>query len=493
MLTRKTREIKAKVSYYVIEAAHSRSSSAVCCVSSSLLRRLEACFASACSANKEQACSRRGNMCWWLTRHLTARRLTVVRGVEAHHTGLPAASTSILPARHSSRVRIVDLTRILAGPFATMVLSDMGAEVIKVERPGSGDDTRTWGPPFLGTESCYFLSVNRNKKSVAVDLKQPDGVQVIQDLVRCSDVLVENFVPGALDRLGLGYSDLQTLAPHLIYCSISGYGTSGPYKSRPGYDVMAASFGGLVGVTGAGDGEPCKVGVAMTDLATGLYAHGAIMAALLERQKTDRGQKIDCNLLSTQVSCMVNLASNYLNGGREACRWGTAHESIVPYQAFPTADGHITIAAGSNDQFSALCRVLGLPKLQTDERYSTNAQRVEHRESLLATLTAAFRKHSTEEWLAVLEGCPFPYAPINSLSQVFSDPQVVHSGLVEEVQHPGVGTVKQVGPAVTFSASQNKVRAAPPLLGQHTYQVLTEVLGYTHHQVEELRRQGVVN
>lgn len=445
----------------------------------------------------QQAC---GNMCWRLTRHLTASTFTAVRWVKAHHACLPAASVSILPARHSSTqdgplsgVRIVDLTRILAGPFATMVLSDLGAEVIKVERPGSGDDTRTWGPPFLGTESCYFLSVNRNKKSVAVDLKQPEGVQVVQDLVCCSDILVENFVPGALDRLGLGYSDLQTLAPHLIYCSISGYGTSGPYKSRPGYDVMAASFGGLVGVTGAKDGEPCKVGVAMTDLATGLYAHGAIMAALLERQKTGYGQRIDCNLLSTQVSCMVNLASNYLNGGREARRWGTAHESIVPYQAFPTADGYITIAAGSNDQFSALCHVLDLPELQADERYSTNARRVEHRESLLSTLTATFRKHSTEEWLAVLEGCPFPYAPINSLSQVFSDPQVVHSGMVEDVQHPGVGTVKQVGPAVTFSASQNKVRAAPPLLGQHTHQVLTEVLGYTEHRVEELRRQRVVN
>lgn len=374
-----------------------------------------------------------------------------------------------------------------------MVLGDLGAEVIKVERPGTGDDTRSWGPPFLGKESCYFLSVNRNKKSVAVDLKQPAGLRLVQELARCSDVLVENFVPGTLDRLGLGYNDLHTLAPRLIYCTISGYGSSGPYKSRPGYDVMAASFGGLVGVTGPEDGEPCKVGVAMTDLATGLYAHGAIMAALLDRQKTGHGQKIDCNLLSTQVSCMVNLASNYLNGGREARRWGTAHESIVPYQAFPTADGHITIAAGSNDQFSALCRVLGLAELLTDERYSTNAQRVKHRESLLATLASTFRERSTEEWLGVLQGCPFPYAPINTLAQVFSDPQVVHSGLVEEVEHPGVGRVKQVGPAVTFSASHNKVRAAPPLLGQHTHQVLTGLLGYTEHQVEELRRQGVVN
>lgn len=391
-----------------------------------------------------------------------------------------------------SGVRIVDLTRILAGPFATMVLGDLGAEIIKVERPGPGDDTRSWGPPFLGTESCYFLSINRNKKSVAVDLKQPAGMRVVQELARCSDVLIENFVPGALDRLGLGYTDLHTLAPRLIYCSISGYGPSGPYSNRPGYDVMAASFGGLIGVTGPRDGEPCKVGVAMTDLATGLYAHGAIMAALLERQRTGAGQKIDCNLLSTQVSCMVNLASNYLNGGQEARRWGTAHESIVPYQAFPTADGHISIGAGSNDQFAALCRVLNLPELVTDERFTTNPQRVKHREALVATLTDAFSKCTTKQWLVVLEGCPFPYAPINSLSQVFSDPHVVHSGQVEEVEHPGVGRVRQVGPAVKFSASQNKVRAAPPLLGQHTQQVLTQLLGYTEHQVEELRRQGVV-
>lgn len=362
----------------------------------------------------------------------------------------------------------------------------------QVERPGTGDDTRSWGPPFLGTESCYFLSVNRNKKSLAVDLKQPAGVQLVQELACCSDILVENFVPGVLERLGLGYPDLHSLAPRLIYCSISGYGPLGPYQSRPGYDVMAASFAGLVGVTGPREGEPCKVGVAMTDLATGLYAHGAIMAALLERQRTGLGQKIDCNLLSTQVSCMVNLASNYLNGGLEARRWGTAHESIVPYQAIPTADGHITIAAGSNDQFAALCRVLDLPELLTDERYATNALRVEHREALLTALATAFKRCTTKQWLEMLEGCPFPYAPINSLSQVFSDPQVVHNELVEEIKHPSVGRVKQVGPAVKFSASQNKVRTAPPLLGQHTQQVLTQLLGYTEHQVEELRRQGVV-
>lgn len=392
-----------------------------------------------------------------------------------------------------SGIRIIDLTRILAGPFATMVLSDLGAEVIKVERPGKGDETRSWGPPFLGTESCYFLSVNRNKKSIIVDLKKPEGVSVVQDLVKCSDVLIENFVPGALNRLGLGYDTLKSVAPHLVYCSVSGYGSRGPYQSRPGYDVIAASFAGLLGVTGPENGEPCKVGVAMTDLATGLYAHGAIMAALLERHKTGFGQKVECNLLSSQISCMVNLASNFLNGGREAKRWGTAHESIVPYQAFPTSDGYLTIGAGSNDQFSALCHVLDLKDLLRHEQYSTNALRVKNRETLLRELTNTFQKKSTEEWLSILAGCSFPYAPINTLSQTFSDPQVIHNQIVQEVEHPSIGKVKQVAPAVSFSTSQNEIRSHPPLLGEHTEYVLSEILKYSKEKVQEFIKQGVVN
>ncbi|KAK3860815.1 hypothetical protein Pcinc_033155 [Petrolisthes cinctipes] len=390
-------------------------------------------------------------------------------------------------------IRIIDLTRILAGPFATMVLSDLGAEVIKVERPGKGDETRSWGPPFLATESCYFLSVNRNKKSIVVDLKHPDGVSVIHDLVQQSDVLIENYVPGVLDRLGIGYNALQSRSPGLIYCTISGYGSSGPYKNRPGYDVMAASVGGLINVTGPENGEPCKVGVAMTDLATGLYAHGAIMAALLERQKTGLGQKIDCNLLSTQVSCMVNLASNYLNGGKEAKRWGTAHESIVPYEAFPTSDGYISIGAGSNELFSTLCHALNLSELLSDERYSTNALRVKNRSSLIKTLQCSFQKKTTQEWLEILDGCPVPYAPINKLSEVFSDPQVVHNRMVEEMEHESVGRIKQVAPAVTFSALENRIRSAPPSLGQHTTQVLTDVLSYSQHKIRRLQEQGVIN
>ncbi|XP_042881777.1 succinate--hydroxymethylglutarate CoA-transferase-like isoform X2 [Penaeus japonicus] len=408
------------------------------------------------------------------------------------HGAASASTTSVSPDGPLSGVRIIDLTRVLAGPFATMVLSDLGAEVIKVEHPQKGDETRGWGPPFAGTESCYFLSVNRNKQSIGIDLKKAEGLSVIHDLAKHSDVLIENFIPGALDRIGLGYDALKSIAPQLIYCTISGYGPSGPYHRRPGYDVIAASVGGLVGVTGPEDGEPCKVGVAMTDLATGLYAHGAIMAALLDRQKTGNGQKIDCNLLSTQISCMVNLASNYLNGDKEAKRWGTAHESIVPYQAFPTSDGYLTIGSGNNDQFAALCKALDLINLLDDERYATNALRVKHRDSLLATLKERFQQKTTNEWLNTLEGAPFPYGPINTVAQAFSDPQVIHNEMVQTVHHPTVGMIKQVAPPVSYSSSQNKIRSAPPVLGQHTKYVLSEILGYSDCKIEQLIEQGAV-
>ncbi|XP_068244184.1 succinate--hydroxymethylglutarate CoA-transferase [Palaemon carinicauda] len=411
-----------------------------------------------------------------------------------HRTAASDGDQQNLPTNDGplSGIRILDLTRILAGPFATMILGDLGAEVIKVEHPSKGDETRQWGPPFVGSESCYFLSVNRNKKSIAVDLKKPEGMYILQDLAKHSDVLVENFVPGSLDRLQLGYDTLREIAPHLIYCTISGYGSSGPYRKRPGYDVIAASFGGLLGVTGPEDGEPCKVGVAMTDLSTGLYAHGAIMAALLERQRTGCGQKIDCDLLSTQLSCMVNLASNYLNGGIEAKRWGTAHESIVPYQAFPTKDGYLTVGGGSNDQFSALCKRLNLDHLLQDTRYSTNALRVKNRKDLVDTLKETFIQKSTKEWLEVLEGCSLPYGPVNSLSEAFADPHVVHEQLVQTVKHPSTGNIKQVAPAVKFSKSQNMIRSAPPLLGQHTVEVLSTILKYPSVKVEKLVKSGIV-
>nr|XP_033494242.1 succinate--hydroxymethylglutarate CoA-transferase isoform X5 [Epinephelus lanceolatus] len=320
-------------------------------------------------------------------------------------------------------VTVLDLTRVLAGPFATMILGDLGAEVIKVERPGAGDDTRAWGPPFVGAESTYFLSVNRNKKSISVDLKHPRGAAVIQELAGVCDVLVENYLPGKLHQMGLGYEQLSRVNPQLIYCSISGYGQTGPRSQSPGYDSIASAVSGMMHITGPEDGEPVRPGVAMTDLATGLYAHGAIMAALLQRQKTGRGVHIDCNLLSSQVSCLSHIAANYLNAGKEARRWGTAHESIVPYQGFKTKDGHIVMAAGNNKQFVKVCQVLQLMELTDEPKYKTNKLRVQNRQQLLHTLSQRFLQEKTADWLKRFEGSGVPVGPINSIQDVFSDSQ----------------------------------------------------------------------
>ncbi|XP_069368461.1 succinate--hydroxymethylglutarate CoA-transferase isoform X3 [Paralichthys olivaceus] len=320
-------------------------------------------------------------------------------------------------------VRVLDLTRVLAGPFATMILGDLGAEVIKVERPGAGDDTRVWGPPFISSESVYFLSINRNKKSIAVDLKHPQGAKIIKELTSVCDVLVENFLPGKLQQLNLGFEQLIQVNPQIIFCSISGYGQTGPRSQSPGYDSIACAMSGMMHITGPEGGEPVRPGVAMTDLATGLYAHGAIMAALLQRQRTGRGVHIDCNLLSSQVSCLSHIAANYLNAGKEARRWGTAHESIVPYQGFETKDGHIVVAAGNDKQFVKACEVLELIQLNEDPRYKTNKLRVQNRKELLHTLSQRFLQKNTADWLRSFEGSGVPVGPINSIQEVFSDPQ----------------------------------------------------------------------
>ncbi|XP_072455207.1 succinyl-CoA:glutarate CoA-transferase isoform X2 [Notamacropus eugenii] len=321
-------------------------------------------------------------------------------------------------------VKILDLTRVLAGPFATMNLGDLGAEVIKVERPGAGDDTRHWGPPFVGSESTYFLSVNRNKKSIAVNIKDPKGVQIIRKLAAVCDVFVENYVPGKLLEMGLGYEDISEIAPHVVYCSITGYGQTGPMSHRAGYDAVAAALSGLMHITGPEDGDPVRPGVAMTDLATGLYSYGAIMAGLLQRYKTGRGLHIDCNLLSSQVACLTQVAANYLIGGKEAKRWGTAHSSIVPYQAFKTKDGYLVVGAGNDQQFVTICKVLNLPTLINDSRYKTNHLRVQNRKELLTVLSARFAEEMTSTWLRLFEGSGIPYGPINGMREVFAEPQV---------------------------------------------------------------------
>ncbi|CAH1238832.1 SUGCT [Branchiostoma lanceolatum] len=391
-----------------------------------------------------------------------------------------------------SGIRVLDLTRVLAGPFATMILGDLGAEVIKVERPDTGDDTRSWGPPFCGTESAYFLSVNRNKKSIAVNLKDPNGAKIIKQLAEKSDVLVENYLPGKLDEMGLGYHHLRDSSPHLIYCSVTGYGSDGPYAKRAGYDVIAAAMGGLLHITGPEDGDPVRVGVAMTDLATGLMAHGAIMAALLQRHRTGTGQHIDCNLLSTQVACISHIAANYLMAGQEARRWGTGHESIVPYQAFKTCDGHLIVGAGNNNLFKTLCKVLELDHLADDPRYTSNQLRVENRKQLIATLAQRFSVKTTDEWFAAFEGSGFPYGPINNMEQVFSNPQVLHNKMILEMDHPGAGTVRVPGPAVKYTGSERETHLPPPTLGQHTAEVLSNLLQYTEKEMQDLSQVGAI-
>ncbi|XP_041816940.1 succinate--hydroxymethylglutarate CoA-transferase isoform X2 [Chelmon rostratus] len=365
-------------------------------------------------------------------------------------------------------VRVLDLTRVLAGPFTTMILGDLGAEVIKVERPGAGDETRSWGPPFVGTESAYFLSVNRNKKSISVDLKHPRGANIIQELAAVCDVLVENFLPGKLDLMGLGYEQLSRLNPQLVFCSISGYGQTGPQSQSPGYDSIASAVSGMMHITGPEDGEPVRPGVAMTDLSTGLYAHGAIMAALLHRHKTGRGVHIDCNLLSSQVSCLTHIASNYLNAGMEARRWGTAHGSIVPYQ------------------------VLELKELKDEPKYKTNKLRVQNRKQLLDILSQRLLQEKTADLLRRFEGSGVPVGPINSIQEVFSDPQVKHNGLKLKMKHPTAGDITVTGPAVRFSSFTPDEPTPPPVIGQHTVQVLRDTLSYSDDIIKTLLDSGVV-
>ena len=391
-----------------------------------------------------------------------------------------------------SGFRVLDLSRILAGPFCTMLLADQGAEVIKVERPGAGDDTRTWGPPFAGGESAYYLCCNRNKKSITVDLKSPRGIALIKELVQVSDVLVENFTPGLMKRFGLDYDTLKQLNPRLVHCAISAYGQDGPYRDRPGYDMVLSAVGGLMGITGEQGGNPCKVGVAITDVLTGVYASGAITSALLWRERSGEGQYIDCSLLDVQVSGLANIASNYLVAGREAQRWGTAHESIIPYQVFPTKDQPIAIAAANEKLWANFCKVLGKPEWLEDPRFESNPKRVENREALIPMINEVMSQKTCDEWMEGMVAASVPAGPVNTMQRLFSDPQVLHREMIAEVPHPTIGTLRLGGIPVKYSATPGAVRLPPPLLGQHTTEVLSDVLGYSTEQVEELKEQGAL-
>lgn len=412
------------------------------------------------------------------------RNARLLRNIAKYSTSLDAQKYPL------ANIRVLDLTRIIAGPYCSMILADLGAEVIKVEKPSTGDESRNWGPPFLhnSKDSVYFLACNRNKKSICVDLK--NGLDVIYDLAKKCDVLIENYIPGKLDELGLGYNDLKKISPSIIYCSITGFGSSGPYKKRAGYDVIAASVGGLMHITGE-KSAPSKVGVAMTDIATGLYAHGAILAALLQRSTTGLGQKIDVDLLSTQVACLVNVGVNYLNANLEASRYGTEHVSIVPYSAFQTKDGFFTVGAGSDAQFKELCNRLNVPELSDDNKFTTNQQRVENRVELTKILTAIFESETNEYWTKQFESAAFPYGPVNNMEKVFSDPHIKDIELVKTLKHDA-GDVKVVGPPVVYSHAANTARSAPPTLGQHTDDVLKNLLAYDDTKIAHLRANKII-
>ncbi len=396
-----------------------------------------------------------------------------------------------------SHVRVLDLSRVLAGPWATQVLADLGADVVKVERPGAGDETRGWGPPWLRDagsgerEAAYFASANRGKRSVTIDLSRAEGQAIVRRLAAWADVLLENYKVGALARWGLAYADLALVNPRLVYCSISGFGQDGPSRDRPGYDFLVQAVGGLMSVTGERDGPPTKVGVAVTDLLTGMYAATSVLAALAERERSGQGQHVDLALLDVQVASLANQAESFLVTGRAPARMGNAHPSIVPYQAFATSDGWLVVAVGNDAQFARLAEVLGRPDLARDPRFATNGARVGNREALVAVLAERFRAGPTERWVGALGAADVPAGPINDLAQVFDDPQVRQRGLRTEVARADGERVPVVTSPIRLSRTPVRHRP-PPRLGEHTREVLAEVLGMGDEEIEGLRRAEVI-
>ena len=400
-------------------------------------------------------------------------------------------------------VRVLDLSRVLAGPWAAQTLGDLGAEVIKVERPGGGDDTRQWGPPFLKDpqgqptgESAYYLCANRNKKSVTIDFTQAAGQALVRELAQQCDVVVENFKSGGLAQYGLDYAALSALNPRLVYCSITGFGQTGPYAHRAGYDFLIQGMGGLMSITGKSDGEPSggpvKVGVALTDILTGLYASTAILAALQAREHTGRGQHIDLALLDVQVACLANQGMNYLYSGNVPERMGNSHPNTVPYQDFPTSDGHMILAIGNDGQFGRFCMAAGRPEWASDARFVTNAARLAHRAELIALIKTLTVQCSMRDWIALLEQHAVPCGPINTVADVFADEQVQARGMQIEMPHPQAGGIPLVASPIRMSDTPVQYRHSPPQLGQHTHSVLREHLGLSTEAIDELSKQGVL-
>ncbi|TID25191.1 Protein arginine N-methyltransferase 1 [Venturia nashicola] len=401
-----------------------------------------------------------------------------------------------------SGIRVLDMTRVLAGPYCTQILGDLGAEVIKIEHPVRGDDTRAWGPPYASYntsdhegpgESAYFLSVNRNKKSVGLSFAHPAGVEILHKLAKDCDVLVENYLPGALKKYGMDYKTLSEINPSLVYASITGYGQTGPYSNRAGYDVMVEAEFGLMHITGSRDGPPVKVGVAITDLTTGLYTSNSIMAALLGRIRSGRGQHIDVSLSDCQTASLSTIASSALiSGEKDTGRWGTAHPSIVPYRGFKTADGDILLGGGNDRLFGVLCQRLEKPEWAQDSRFSSNNVRVKNRSELEQMIESITRKKTTKEWLEVLEGSGMPYAAINDIQDTLNHEHTIARDMVTEVEHPACGPMKLVNTPVKYSFSKPSIRTPPPTLGQHTDEVLEDLLGMASDEVRDLRDKGVI-
>ncbi len=389
-------------------------------------------------------------------------------------------------------IRVLDLTRVLAGPYCTMFLGDLGADIVKVEQPGIGDDTRGWGPPFAGGESAYFLCVNRNKKSITLDLKSAEGIGLLRRLASSADVLIENFRPGTMERLGLGEKDLRATNPRLIYASLSGFGADGPMSDAPGYDLIIQAWGGLMSITGMPDGEPTKVGVAIIDLVAGLMLGKSIVAALFAREKLGAGQKIDTSLLEAEVACLINVGSNYLVEGKIPGRWGNAHPTIVPYQSFKTADGFLVIGVASEGIWRRFCAAIGRAEWADDPRFAKNSNRVENRGALIAALSEIFLGRETDAWLKLLNEGEVPCAPVQTIDKVFAASQVRHRDMLVEIDHPTAGLVRMAGIPVKFSATPASVRLPPPLLGQHTEEVLASWVGIKGEEIKELKRKKVI-
>jgi crotonobetainyl-CoA:carnitine CoA-transferase CaiB-like acyl-CoA transferase len=402
-----------------------------------------------------------------------------------------------------SHLRVVDLSRVLAGPWASQILADMGADVIKIERPGSGDDTRGWGPPFLKdeagndtTEAAYYLGANRGKKSLTLNIAAPEAQEIIRHLVKDADVFIENYKVGDMARYGLSYQDLKQINPRIVYCSITGFGQTGPMAEIAGYDFIVQGLGGLMSITGERDdlpgGGPQKVGVAVADIMTGLYSTIAILAAIEHRHSSGEGQYIDMALLDVQVATIANMNMNYLCSGKVPGRQGNAHANIVPYQVFDAADGELILAVGNDTQFAKLCAVLGCPEIAGDERYAKNANRVRHRDALLPLLQQRLVTRSVAQWVEVLQPEGVPCGPVNSIAQTFANPQVIHRQMRVDLPHPLAGSVPSVANPIKFSGTPIQYGDAPPTLGQHSDQVLKEYVGLSDAEIEALKAKRII-